>query len=44
MKQNKKKYDPRAWVRKAEQSMVKRATEAFKDLRCVGRSGAVSKL
>jgi len=36
-KPNKKKYDPRAWVRCAEQSMSKRLEEAFKDLNCLNR-------
>jgi fructose-bisphosphate aldolase class II len=29
---NKKKYDPRVWLRKAEQSMMDRARQAFEDL------------
>jgi len=29
---NKKKYDPRVWIREAEQSFVARVEEAFKDL------------
>jgi fructose-bisphosphate aldolase class II len=29
---NKKKYDPRVWLRKAEQSMIARAKQAFEDL------------
>lgn len=33
-KPNKKYYDPRVWIRKAEQSFVKRLTEAFADLNC----------
>lgn len=33
---NKKKYDPRVWLRKAEQSFVTRLTQAFEDLNCVG--------
>lgn len=33
-KPNKKYYDPRVWVRKAEQAFVKRLTEAFEDLNC----------
>lgn len=33
-KPNKKVYDPRVWIRKAEQSFVKRLTEAFEDLNC----------
>jgi len=35
-KPNKKKYDPRTWIRKAEQSFAVRLTEAFKDLKCLG--------
>lgn len=33
-KPNKKNYDPRVWLRKAEQSFVKRLTQAFEDLNC----------
>ncbi|OSX72289.1 hypothetical protein BU14_0450s0004 [Porphyra umbilicalis] len=33
-KPNKKYYDPRVWMRKAEQSFVKRLAEAFEDLNC----------
>lgn len=33
-KPNKKNYDPRVWIRKAELSFVKRLTEAFGDLNC----------
>jgi len=33
-KPNKKNYDPRVWIRKAEQSFVKRLAEAFEDLNC----------
>ncbi len=33
-KPNKKKYDPRTWIRKAEQSLSQRLIEAFKDLNC----------
>ncbi|EGD82543.1 fructose-bisphosphate aldolase [Salpingoeca rosetta] len=36
-KPNKKKYDPRVWLRKAEESMVKRLEESFADLNCIGR-------
>lgn len=43
-KPNKKFYDPRKWLRKSEQSMAARVTEAFKDLGCAGRSGTRSKL
>jgi len=31
-KPNKKKYDPRVWLRKAEQSFITRAKQAFEDL------------
>jgi len=31
-KPNKKKYDPRVWLRKAEESMIARAKQAFEDL------------
>ena len=34
-KPNKKYYDPRAWLRKAEESMVARLQTAFSDLNCV---------
>lgn len=34
-KPNKKNYDPRVWVRKAEESFMVRLTQAFKDLNCV---------
>jgi fructose-bisphosphate aldolase class II len=36
-KPNKKKYDPRAWLRVAEQGMVARLEEAFADLNCTNR-------
>ncbi len=35
---NKKYYDPRKWLRNAETSFVKRLTEAFEDLNCIGRN------
>jgi fructose-bisphosphate aldolase class II len=35
-KPNKKFYDPRAWVRAAETSMVARLEQAFQDLNAVG--------
>ncbi len=35
-KPNKKQYDPRNWIRKAEQSFIVRLTESFKDLKCYG--------
>lgn len=34
---NKKFYDPRVWLRTAEQSMSSRLLESFKQLNCVGR-------
>lgn len=36
-KPNKKYYDPRAWLRKAEESMVERLKTAFADLNCLNR-------
>ena len=36
-KPNKKYYDPRAWLRKSEESIVSRLDKAFSDLNCVGR-------
>ena len=36
-KPNKKHYDPRAWLRKGEISMVNRLKEAFEDLNCINR-------
>jgi fructose-bisphosphate aldolase, class II len=36
-KPNKKKYDPRVWVREGEKSMVERLKEAFEDLNCLDR-------
>ncbi|HAQ38206.1 MAG TPA: class II fructose-bisphosphate aldolase [Saprospirales bacterium] len=36
-KPNKKYYDPRAWVRKGETSMVDRLQIAFEDLNCLDR-------
>ena len=38
----KKLYDPRKWLRLAEQSVVTRLDEAFRDLRAVGKSLAES--
>jgi fructose-bisphosphate aldolase class II len=32
---NKKCYDPRVWLRKAEETFVKRLTAAFEDLNCI---------
>lgn len=37
-KPNKKKYDPRAWVRKGETSMAERLQIAFEDLNCIDRN------
>jgi len=36
-KPNKKYYDPRAWLREGEKSMVERLKTAFSDLNCVDR-------
>jgi fructose-bisphosphate aldolase class II len=35
---NKKYYDPRAWLRKGQESLVERIKLAFEDLNCVGRN------
>ena len=32
---NKKHYDPRVWLRKGEETFVKRLTQAFDDLNCI---------
>jgi fructose-bisphosphate aldolase class II len=37
-KPNKKFYDPRAWLRKGEESFVMRLREAFEDLNCINRN------
>ncbi|MFI5153512.1 MAG: class II fructose-bisphosphate aldolase [Chitinophagales bacterium] len=37
-KPNKKFYDPRAWLRKAEETFIKRLEEAFDDLNCINRN------
>jgi len=37
-KPNKSYYDPRKWIRAAEESMVTRLEKAFDDLNCVGRN------
>ncbi|GAB4250129.1 MAG: class II fructose-bisphosphate aldolase [Saprospiraceae bacterium] len=37
-KPNKKFYDPRVWLRKGEESLVKRLKVAFEDLNCIGRN------
>ena len=36
-KPNKKKYDPRVWLREGEKSVVKRLMVAFDDLNCIDR-------
>ena len=36
-KPNKKFYDPRVWIRKCEESMIKRIVETFEDLNCKGK-------
>ncbi len=36
-KPNKKKYDPRVWLREGEKSMVERLKSAFDDLNCLDR-------
>lgn len=38
-KPNKKKYDPRVWLRKAEESFIARAKQAFEDLNNIDRIG-----
>ena len=35
---NKKKYDPRVWLRQGEQYFVNRLEKAFSDLNCIGRN------
>lgn len=37
-KPNKKKYDPRAWLREGEKAMVERLRIAFEDLNCLNRN------
>jgi fructose-bisphosphate aldolase class II len=37
-KPNKKKYDPRVWLREGEKSFVKRLHQAFNDLNCINRN------
>src|SRR6056297_3514729 len=37
-KPNKKKYDPRTWLREAEKSMVERVKVAFDNLNCLDRN------
>ncbi|KAA6433988.1 class II fructose-bisphosphate aldolase [Dyadobacter flavalbus] len=36
---NKKYYDPRVWLRKGEESMIKRLKHAFEDLNCINQLG-----
>jgi len=36
-KPNKKKYDPRVWLREAEKSMIERLKISFEDLNCMDR-------
>merc|ERR1712113_598243 len=36
-KPNKKKYDPRVWIRKAEESMIERIELAMARLGCLGK-------
>ena len=36
---NKKKYDPRVWLREGEKSMITRLKQAFDDLNAVGSNG-----
>ncbi len=38
-KPNKKYYDPRVWLRKGEETFIKRLEQAFEDLNCIGRNG-----
>ncbi len=38
-KPNKKYYDPRAWLRKGEETFMKRLEIAFEDLNCINRNG-----
>jgi fructose-bisphosphate aldolase class II len=37
-KPNKKYYDPRVWLRKGEETSIKRLEEAFRDLNCIGKN------
>ncbi len=37
-KPNKKFYDPRAWLRKGQETLVARLEKAFEDLNCIGRN------
>jgi fructose-bisphosphate aldolase, class II len=36
-KPNKKYYDPRVWLRKGEESIIKRLKISFEDLNCMGK-------
>jgi len=36
-KPNKKYYDPRVWLRAGEETMIRRVTESFQDLGCLGK-------
>jgi fructose-bisphosphate aldolase, class II len=38
---NKKFYDPRVWLRKSEESIVARLTQAFEDLDCINRNEGI---
>jgi fructose-bisphosphate aldolase class II len=38
-KPNKKYYDPRVWLRKGEETFIKRLEIAFNDLNCINRNG-----
>jgi fructose-bisphosphate aldolase, class II len=37
-KPNKKYYDPRVWLRKGEETFIKRLEVAFEDLNCINRN------
>jgi fructose-bisphosphate aldolase class II len=37
-KPNKKYYDPRVWLRKGEETFIKRLEQAFEDLNCINRN------
>lgn len=37
-KPNKKHYDPRVWLRKGEETFIKRLEVAFEDLNCINRN------
>lgn len=37
-KPNKKKYDPRVWVREGEKALIERLKIAFEDLNCINRN------